>query len=89
MVTNQQVRILMKAVKTEKTLELAAAKAGMDEKTARKHRRSGRLRFLQLRRFLLLERAGRRSRHAQPSAPQERPDAIETAGQKRPACRLA
>ena len=43
MVTNQQVRLLMKAVKTEKTLELAAAKAGMDEKTARKYRRSGRL----------------------------------------------
>jgi hypothetical protein len=28
MVTNQQVRILMKATKTEKTLSLAAAKAG-------------------------------------------------------------
>ena len=41
MVTNQQVRILMKAIKTEKTLELAAAKAGMDAKTARKYRRSG------------------------------------------------
>jgi len=43
MVTNQQVRYLMKATKTEKTLSLAAAKAGMDEKTARKYRRSGRL----------------------------------------------
>ena len=43
MVTNQQVRILMKTVKTEKTLALSAAKAGMDEKTARKYRRSGRL----------------------------------------------
>ena len=43
MVTNQQVRILMKAVKTEKTLALAAAKAGMDEKTARRYRRSGKL----------------------------------------------
>jgi hypothetical protein len=43
MVTNQQVRILMKAIKTERTLELAAAKAGMDEKTARRYRRSGRL----------------------------------------------
>ena len=36
MVTNQQVRILMKAIETEKTLELAAAKAGMDQKTARR-----------------------------------------------------
>ncbi len=43
MVTNQQVRILMKATKTEKTLSLAAAKAGMDEKTARKYRGSGKL----------------------------------------------
>ena len=43
MVTNQQVRILMKAIKTEKTLELAAAKAGMDQKTARRYRRSGKL----------------------------------------------
>ena len=43
MVTNQQVRILMRAIKTEKTLALASAKAGMDEKTARKYRRSGRL----------------------------------------------
>ena len=43
MVTNQQVRILMKAIKTEITLSLAAAKAGMDEKTARKYRRSGKL----------------------------------------------
>jgi hypothetical protein len=33
----------MKAIKTERTLELAAAKAGMDEKTARRYRRSGRL----------------------------------------------
>ena len=43
MVTNQQVRILMKAIKTEKTLELAAAKAGMDQKTARRYVRSGKL----------------------------------------------
>ena len=43
MVTNQQVRILMKAIKTEKTISLAAAKAGMDEKTGRKYRRSGKL----------------------------------------------
>ena len=41
MVTDQQVRILMKATKTEKTLALAAAKAGMDEKTARKYRQCG------------------------------------------------
>ena len=33
----------MKAIKTEKTLALSAAKAGMDEKTARTYRRSSRL----------------------------------------------
>ena len=43
MVTDHQVRLLMKAIKTEKTLELAAAKAGMDAKTARQYRRSGNL----------------------------------------------
>ncbi len=43
MVTDQQVRKLMKLVKTEKTLSLVAAKAGMSEKTARKYRRSGKL----------------------------------------------
>ena len=43
MVTDQQVRLLMKATQTESTLALAAAKAGMDEKTARQYRRSGRL----------------------------------------------
>ncbi len=43
MVTDQQVRLLMKLSKTEKTLSLAAAKAGMDEKTARKYRGLGRL----------------------------------------------
>jgi len=37
MVTDQQVRILMKAIKSEKTQALAAAKAGMDVKTARKY----------------------------------------------------
>jgi len=42
-VTDQQVRLLMKLSKTEKTLSTAAAKAGMDEKTARKYRRLGRL----------------------------------------------
>lgn len=43
MVTDQQVRLLMKLSKTEKTLSLAAAKAGMDEKTARKYCQLGRL----------------------------------------------
>ncbi len=39
MVTDQQVRSIMKHVRTEKRLSVAAAKAGMDEKTARKYRR--------------------------------------------------
>ena len=43
MVTDKQVRKLMKLINQEKTLETAAAKAGMSEKTARKYRRSGRL----------------------------------------------
>jgi hypothetical protein len=43
MVTDQQVRKLMKLIQSEETLALAAAKAGMDEKTARKYRRSGQL----------------------------------------------
>jgi transposase InsO family protein len=43
MVTDQQVRKLMTLIHTEKTLALAAAKAGMDEKTARKYQRAGRL----------------------------------------------
>ncbi len=43
MVTDQQVRMLMELVKTEKQLSSAAAKAGMCEKTARKYRRSGKL----------------------------------------------
>lgn len=43
MITDQQVRTLMKLVKTEKSLSLAAAKAGMCEKTARRYRRSGKL----------------------------------------------
>jgi hypothetical protein len=41
MVKDNQVRILMKALKTEKTKATAAAKAGMDEKTARKYERIG------------------------------------------------
>jgi hypothetical protein len=40
MVTDKQVRMLMKLIKTEKTQYLAASKAGMDEKTARKYIRS-------------------------------------------------
>jgi hypothetical protein len=41
MITDQQFRRLMKLSQTEETLALAAAKAGMDEKTARKWRRLG------------------------------------------------
>ncbi len=40
MVTDKQVRMLMKLIKTEKTQYLAASKAGMDEKTARKYLRN-------------------------------------------------
>lgn len=43
MVTDNQVRRLMMLVHTEKTHGLAAAKAGMDEKTARKYVSLGRL----------------------------------------------
>jgi hypothetical protein len=43
MVTNKQVRILMKSLHTEKTKTTAAAKAGMDEKTARKYEHSRKL----------------------------------------------
>lgn len=43
MVTDQQVRRLHALMQTEKTLAVAAAKAGMDEKTARKYRRLGKL----------------------------------------------
>src|SRR3990172_4256989 len=43
MVKDEQVQILMKLINQEKTLKLAAAKAGMSEKTARKYRRSGKL----------------------------------------------
>jgi hypothetical protein len=42
-VTNQQVRKLMKLIQSEQTLAIAAAKAGMDEKSARKYRRLGQL----------------------------------------------
>jgi len=43
MVTDQQVRKLMELKNKEKTKATAAAKAGMDEKTARKYRRLGQL----------------------------------------------
>lgn len=43
MVTDQQVRRLFKLMKNETTLATAATKAGMDEKTARKYRRLGKL----------------------------------------------
>ena len=43
MVTDQQVRKLMKLIQSEETLTIAAAKSGMDEKTARKYRRMGQL----------------------------------------------
>lgn len=43
MVKDNQVRILMKTLQTEKTKALAAAKAGMDVKTARKYKRLGKL----------------------------------------------
>jgi hypothetical protein len=43
MVTDRQVRILMKLINKEETLAAAAAKAGMDEKTARKWRDCGML----------------------------------------------
>ena len=43
MVTDNQVRMLMKLVNREKLLKTAAAKAGMSEKTARKYLKSGKL----------------------------------------------
>lgn len=43
MVTDQQVRRLRMLIKTQETKAMAAAKAGMDEKTARKYLRSGEL----------------------------------------------
>jgi hypothetical protein len=43
MVTDQQVRKLMKLIQSDMTLAVAAAKAGMDEKTARKYRDLGKL----------------------------------------------
>jgi len=43
MVSDQQVRRLMTFINKEKSLVIAAAKAGMDEKTARKYRKRGKL----------------------------------------------
>jgi len=43
MVTDYQIRILMKQINQSKTLKTAAAKAGMSEKTARKYRRLNKL----------------------------------------------
>jgi len=43
MVSDQQVRRLMTFIDKEKRLAIAAAKAGMDEKTACKYRKRGRL----------------------------------------------
>jgi len=43
MVTDNQVRMLMKLINQEKLLKTAAAKAGMSEKTARKYRELGKL----------------------------------------------
>src|ERR1700743_3828639 len=43
MVTDQQIRRLFKLSNTEKTQEIAASKAGMDVKTARKYLRARRL----------------------------------------------
>ena len=39
MVSDQQVRRLFKVIQQNETLSMAAAKAGMDVKTARKYRR--------------------------------------------------
>ena len=43
MVTDRQVRRLFKLVQTQKNFGIAAMKAGMDDKTARKYRRLGKL----------------------------------------------
>jgi hypothetical protein len=43
MVTDNQVRILMRNIQTERTKAIAAAKSGMDPKTARKYERLGKL----------------------------------------------
>ena len=61
MVTDPQFRRLMKLINSEKTLAVAAAMAGMDEKTARKYRDAGRS----------------PSQLAQPHAWRTRPDAFD------------
>jgi len=43
MVTDKQFGKLMKLIKTEKNQNLASTKSGMDEKTARKYIRTGKL----------------------------------------------
>lgn len=43
MIKDEQVRILMKRINNEQSLQAAAAKAGMSEKTARKYRPLGKL----------------------------------------------
>jgi len=43
MVTDHQARRLMRLIQTERTLAMAASKAGLSEGTARKYRRLGRL----------------------------------------------
>jgi len=43
MISDKQARKLMKLIQGEETLAMAAVKAGMDEKTARKYRDSGKL----------------------------------------------
>ena len=43
MVTDNQVRKLMKELKRTKTKALAAVKSGMDEKTARKYEHLGKI----------------------------------------------
>lgn len=43
MVTDQQVRILMESISKGRTYSVSAAKAGMDDKTARKYRKLGKL----------------------------------------------
>src|SRR5258705_9409767 len=43
MVTDRQVRLLMKGIQQEKSRGVAAAKAGMSEKTARRYRDLGKM----------------------------------------------
>ena len=43
MVTDQQVRILMRSIGKGRNYSLSACKAGMDEKTGRKYRKLGKL----------------------------------------------